>query len=530
MYTKNRLLRYISDIKREGFYPFITTRLLPIRKLRYRLVGLLYGHKFRNDIVKISQLEYLCGEIANQNFLKQPKFENIEVTSLLKLARDCLSNRKITEGLLLLDEAMSLDPNHPSLLEIYTDYYNQITAEIGLFKNLHFEVRLRIVELVRNQVSQSCFNLFNKPTKVLDRTWTGSIGLLATVAQYIQAKQLGLLPEGHHIAIVQRSVNDCYRDYIASLGEIDVICEEDYKGFYDHCFLPYSEDLHAWESRNGYEALFSMINKVQERWAAEKRPPLLKIKPDHRERGLKILEALNIPEDAWFVSLHVRSATTFDEDENNLHAGRSCDIDSYIPAVQAITDAGGYVFRMGDPTMKPLPKMPQVVDYALSSYKSDWMDVFLWACCRFFVGTNSGPAVVLPTFGVPMLWTNVTPFAICSITFPNSLMVPKLWYSQAEQRLLTFSEILACPAGWCQRRTLDDHLVLVDNTADELAAGVKEMIALTKDGIQEHQYEITKDPLNPLQMKLDTIREKYNTFGKLPVSRAFLNKYAHLIG
>jgi putative glycosyltransferase (TIGR04372 family) len=137
--------------------------------------------------------------------------------------------------------------------------------------------------------------------------------------------------------------------------------------------------------------------------------------------------------------------------------------------------------------------------------------------------------MIPPTFGVPQLWTNATPFAICSVQLANTLMIPKLWYSKAEQRLLSFSEMLDCPAGWCERRTFGDDLVLVDNSAEELEVGVREMLELTRDGIQDYQYDIVKDPSNPLQMKLDEIREKYKIFGKLPVSRSFLNKYADLI-
>lgn len=533
MHRRNRFQRYIHNINREGFYGYFSSRLHflystlvhpLIRRLRYQLVGLLYGHRFTDDIVKLSQLEYFCEEIVGQDIFGQFQLRSKEVDSLLKLANDYLSDKKYVEGLSLLDRARSIDEGHPVLLKLYTDYAEQIHFENGV-GGLCDRAQTARLELQKRQYGESCFKPFDPSVKVLEQTWAGNIGHLGLLVKLIQAKQLGLLPNRNHILLVSRAANNCYLDYLRSFGEIKFIPKESYKKSYDYCFLPFSENLDMWETNNGYENLYLVINKIEESWKLEKRPPLLSIKPDHRERGLRVLEDLNIPADAWFVSLHVRSGSS---GKNNLRDGRNCDVDSYIPAIKAITDAGGYVFRMGDHTMKPLPEMPNVVDYALSPYKSDWMDVFLWACCRFFVGTTSGPNFIPPSFGVPQLWTNATPFALCSIQFPNSLMVPKLWYSRAEQRLLTFSEILACPAGWSERRTLGD-VVLVDNTADELADGVREMIELTQHGIEEGQYDIVKDLSNPLQLKLDEIRETYKTFGKLPVCRSFLEKYADLI-
>ncbi len=534
MNPKERFLNAISSIKNEGFGSYllrrIKYRIAPrFRRFRYQLVGFLYGHRFDHDSIKLAQLECFCHELAAHSLLQRSKLqnENIEVTSLLKLSEDAFQKKDFVQALSLLDRVSCIDPEYSSLTETYARYSQDIYLEIGFFENLQPRASLGALKSLKNNYKSYFNNPFGDSSKILNSGWTGAIGHLGLLAQFIQAKKSGLLPKNNikYVLVYNGVANDCYLSYLCSLGEIDVIHQNDYKYFYDHCLLPFTESLMFWQTKDGYEDLYSMINKVCERWRSEKRSPLLKIESDHRERGLKVLEDLNIPADAWFVSLHVRSGSS---GKNNLRDGRNCEIDSYIPAIKAITDAGGYVFRMGDHTMKPLPEMPNVVDYALSPYKSDWMDVFLWACCRFFVSTTSGPGMIPPSFGVPQLWTNNT-FGTCSFKLLNSMMIPKLWYSKPEQRLLTFSEMLACPAGWCERRTLGDDLVLVDNTADELADGVREMIELTQDGIEEGQYDIVKDLSNPLQLKLDQIRETYKTFGKLPVSRSFLKKHADLI-
>ena len=63
------------------------------------------------------------------------------------------------------------------------------------------------------------------------------------------------------------------------------------------------------------------------------------------------------------------------------------DIGTYLPAIKTVVAHGGWVFRMGNPTMKPLPAMEHVIDYAYSDVRSDWMDVFLCSQCRFMIGT-----------------------------------------------------------------------------------------------------------------------------------------------
>jgi hypothetical protein len=68
---------------------------------------------------------------------------------------------------------------------------------------------------------------------------------------------------------------------------------------------------------------------------------------------------------------------------------------------------------------------------------------------------------------------------------------------------------------------------MVENTSDEIKAGVIEMLNLTSPG-KNLPYDIVNSS-HPLQIKLDAIRENYKVIGRCPVSRFFLEKYSDLI-
>src|SRR5262249_733686 len=121
---------------------------------------------------------------------------------------------------------------------------------------------------------------------------------------------------------------------------------------------------------------------VQNQWEADGRPPLVELSAADTERGRHCLRTLGVPEDAWFVSLDVGEAGFHTFDFND--AFRNADIGSYLPALRSIAARGGWVIRLGNPGMEPLPALPNAIDYAHSKERSDWMDVFLCARCRFF--------------------------------------------------------------------------------------------------------------------------------------------------
>ena len=147
---------------------------------------------------------------------------------------------------------------------------------------------------------------------------------------------------------------------------------------------------------------------IETEWSA--RPPLFALRPDHALQGEACLRAMGVPEDAWFVCVHVRERGYSPSDQGH-HAYRDADIGNYRSAMEEIVRRGGWCVRMGDASMTPLPPMPGLVDYATSSFKSDLMDVILCAQCRF--GTSSGLFLVSSAFGVPSALSNMAPLG-CS--------------------------------------------------------------------------------------------------------------------
>src|SRR3546814_3430723 len=90
---------------------------------------------------------------------------------------------------------------------------------------------------------------------------------------------------------------------------------------------------------------------------------------------------------------------------------RDARIADYRPAIEYLTASGGYVVRLGDRSMTRAEPQAGLVDYPFTEAKSDWMDIYLAARCRFHDGTSSGMSFVPLLFGRPALLTNWIPLA-----------------------------------------------------------------------------------------------------------------------
>jgi len=210
--------------------------------------------------------------------------------------------------------------------------------------------------------------------------------------------------------------------------------------------------------------------------------PFLLLSDHHREMGLQALKKLGLPEDAWYVTLHVREPGYRGEThKDSREKWRNSNPLDYIKSIEAVTKAGGWVFRMGDPSMTPLPKMSQVIDYANNEIRCDWMDVFLGATCRFLIGTGSGYFHIPAFFGVPCIMTNFPGFAPYYGMKSHDLYLPRWLKSFKTKKLVTFEDYMSPPTSmlWRMKSFKDKGLYWLENTPEELEAVTQEMLERT---------------------------------------------------
>lgn len=259
---------------------------------------------------------------------------------------------------------------------------------------------------------------------------------------------------------------------------------------------------------------------VQKEWEAQGRQPLLKISDEDKERGATAMAAFGMPRDDWFVCLHCRENSLHDRYPNN----RSADINTYLPAVREVIRNGGWVVRIGDPSMSKLEEMKNVIDYAHHPQRCDWLDLYIIAECRFMISTPSGPCAIAAAFGTPQIHTNVYPF-IARPWGGRDLFLPMLQQNIETGNLLSFKEQLRA-FSICeqeQRLAILGRRV-VRNSAEELREGISEMInAVIRD--KQNENARTKE----LREKFDLVHlERFPTVtGK--ICAAFIDKYARLL-
>lgn len=239
-------------------------------------------------------------------------------------------------------------------------------------------------------------------------------------------------------------------------------------------------------------------------WAG--RPPLLTLSADDLVYKRNALEELGLPVDAWFVCVHAREGG-FSPTDEELHSHRNGSIKNLIPAMQKIVQSGGWVIRIGDASMEPLPAMTNIIDYARHPLKSPRLDVILCASCKFILGSTSGICLVGSVFGVPCAISNMVPTA--DLWYGHrDISIPKAIWSERHGRFLTLMELLQFPQG-CYRyakQYADEGLRLTENSSEDIEDLACEMM----DRLGAEDFTSPEDALT-LRMYREASDDRYTS-------------------
>jgi putative glycosyltransferase (TIGR04372 family) len=406
---------------------------------------------------------------------------------------------------------------HDSLAEDVINFQGDFDAALSIYGRKQ-ELQQRFARTFRLDADRVLY---------LPDDWVRNIGHMALLDFWVKMRDLGWRPWQNLVllappnATANRSYLDYWKRYYTVVTDPYLI----------RALLPFASALgnrvaSVLRLPDGQEKYFCEgMGVIQEQWEAQGNKSLLELTEADRERGRQGLARLGVPEGAWYVCLHVRAPGFHKEGEGLHQSHRNANIHSYLPAIRSIIARGGFVIRLGDASMEPLPPLPGLIDYAHSSHKSPALDVFLCASCQFFIGVASGLSHVPTTFGVPCVLTNWV-----SNAFPvysgRDLFIPKLTWTDAEDRLLSFTEALEPgirKLSYCGLKLLERDLRAVDNTPEEIQELVEEMFEV----LEGHAAYTDAD--EHMQRVFRHVALGYGLVGFSRLGRAFLRKYAHLL-
>lgn len=212
-----------------------------------------------------------------------------------------------------------------------------------------------------------------------------------------------------------------------------------------------------------------------------KTPPHLTFTNEEEEFGKEQLKKLGIPGDYPFVCFHARSFNYCNEmlpkSDWERHNYRDSDIRNYILAAQELVSRDYYTIRLGYKINEPLrTKNSKIIDYAFHD-RTDFLDIYLGAKCRFFIGSACGITSIPMIFRRPIAWTNFIPLEHAPTWGKNDLFIPKKLWLREERRFLAFKEIIQSGIGRFLRSCQYEErgIEVVENTNDEIVDLVVEM-------------------------------------------------------
>ncbi|WP_238700400.1 TIGR04372 family glycosyltransferase [Helicobacter jaachi] len=268
---------------------------------------------------------------------------------------------------------------------------------------------------------------------------------------------------------------------------------------------------------------------------------------EEKQEGDRILQEMGIGQNDWFVCIFARDSAYLDKTYGEFdeitggkawahHDYRDSDIDSLNLAIDEILARGGFVVRLGKIVEKAMSyKHARVIDYPLTQWRSDFMDIYLQYRAKFVLSSStSGATDVVSLFGTHYCGANMP--ANWNPPYKNSIWIPKTyshngtmvsfrqWIRLAEEKKAHYFyggdyEITSTSMFSAEFYTTN-QLRIIDNTPEEI-------LDLTKEMFERLDGSFTQtDEDKKLQALYAEINDTYlpARANKNPIGRDFLRK------
>tara|TARA_B100001750_G_C15509740_1_gene602798 strand:+ start:1577 stop:2992 length:1416 start_codon:yes stop_codon:yes gene_type:complete len=391
--------------------------------------------------------------------------------------------------------------------------------DYNLFLKTYFDKRETFVQEKLKQSKETEF--------MEEHIVTGSFGNIIQLYLLLLANRLGLRNKKKIVLLLNNKItNNALFEYFKN--DITIINKKDISK--NLKFLSKQLNCHLGsvvEFKDGFKPTFvacNYINKQNE----EKNILLFNIKKSHVQSGEKYLKEIGLKESDWYVTLHVRD-NTYRKKESN-ESFRNADIEDYIPAINEITKAGGYVFRMGHLGSKKISAQNKYIDYANSKYKSEELDVFLGGTSKFCIATSSGFYIIPAMFSVPILMTNCPQHGVFFELKKRDIYLPRIFKSKIDGKFLKLKTIFNYPyTNLANDKSYEENKIkVIKNSSEEIKNATIEMLKQTEKKIENNLYSDLQKNIN---LKIHNLQNEKNTNLEplSKISHYFLEKNLNII-
>ena len=216
-------------------------------------------------------------------------------------------------------------------------------------------------------------------------------------------------------------------------------------------------------------------------------PPTLFFTEREERIGNDFLKNCGVASPEKLVCLNVRDSAYLSETKAlnwnksrdwSYHNYRNAEIREFRASAETLDHLGYSVFRMGSIVKDPLNlTSSNVIDYATNGMRTDFLDVFLGAKCKFCVSTGSGWDSVPQIFRRPTLYVNFLPYFSQEVLVRDVTVFPKLILDKTSGSLLGLRDLMFRDVLGVYN-THEYHeagVVIRDLSSEELVEAVTEM-------------------------------------------------------
>ena len=500
--------RQLFQVKNGGI-PAVVKKVSKLRAFLTRVDSALFGRaRLQRKIWKVAPA--LKAIVANQVGATSAEIvANQEAEVIATQARVLRDSLKMTEAVKLIDDTEKRYPKSVELMKTKA----QIHFRMGDWSKF-VETSVRASAVCDQIAVHQQLNSIN--VRFLGSDWTGPLGHVVQLSAMIKLEKLNLLSLEMRVMlydpkfVANLSLLKLFGKDLtmvkASRTEIDKFASK---------FEAIVDDVPTFRMKTGAIDQWSATDIGNFEWKRSENPRLLRLDDEIAAKGYKILRRWGLTDKDWFVAIHVREGSHRDQARLPNAA-----IKTYLPMINEIVNRGGHVVRMGRPLMTPLPKMKNVIDYAHAVERVDWMDVFLWAKAKFFVGTQSGGSEAAMCFDTPTIRSNFSSYGHCFWS-DKSFMVPKQYRIANNSLPLNLRDALRSPIPHCESTVHQDfEFEVIDNSETDLIDAANEMFSR----LDSQDWILTKQ-----QDAAQAIRVSEGAVGRLPISDSFLSSHGSFI-